>query len=175
MPQKSKVTQQKAADITNAHASCHSFQISHSILIPDATMNDTTMPKTLQSLSLEIITNLVDEEIQGGIALEGPRDSLLGLEGSWDHCELNFIEFFWGTVKKCLWEHCDYTFKTLKTNLLKALESVQLSTIQKWEHQMIRWMEAYRNGKSTKNAQFDVKKFGSHKYISHHKAIESVT
>ena len=100
-------------------------------------MNDTTMPKTLQSLNFQIITNLVNEEINGGIALEGPRDSPLGLEGSWDHCELNFIEFFWGTVKKYLWEHCDYTFKTLKTNLLKTLESVQLSTIQKWEHQMI--------------------------------------
>ena len=82
------------------------------------------------------------------------------------HCELNFNEFFWSAVKKYLWEHCDYTFKTLKTNLPKALESVQLSTIQKWEHWMIQWMEAYRNGKSAKDAQFDVKKYGSQKYTS---------
>jgi hypothetical protein len=87
---------------------------------------------------------------------------------------LNCIEFFWGAVKKYLQEHCDYTFETLKTNLPKALGSVQLSTIQKWEQQMIRWMEAYRDGKSAKDAQFDVKKYGSCKYTSHRKASETV-
>ena len=55
------------------------------------------------------------------------------------HCELNFIEFFWGTVKKYLWEHCDYTFDMLKANVPKALES-----------------RLY--GKSAKEAQFEVKK-----------------
>jgi len=50
------------------------------------------------------------------------------------HCELNFIEFFWGAVKKYLCEHCDYTFKTLQENMPKALASVSLQTIQKWEH-----------------------------------------
>lgn len=50
------------------------------------------------------------------------------------HCELNFIEFFWGAVKKYLRQHCDYTFNTLKTNLPKALASVDIETIRLWEH-----------------------------------------
>jgi hypothetical protein len=37
------------------------------------------------------------------------------------HCELNFIEFFWGTVKRYLWDNCDYTFETLKENMPKAM------------------------------------------------------
>ncbi|PBK83206.1 hypothetical protein ARMGADRAFT_1089549 [Armillaria gallica] len=59
------------------------------------------------------------------------------------HCELNFIEFFWGVVKKYLCEHCDYTFQTLKENMPKALASVPVELICKWEHQMIHWMDAY--------------------------------
>lgn len=46
------------------------------------------------------------------------------------HCELNFIEFFWGKVKKYLRDHCDSTFETLKTNIPLALASVQLKTIK---------------------------------------------
>ena len=65
------------------------------------------------------------------------------------HCELNFIEFFWGAVKKYLWENCDYTFATLKENLPKAMEAVELATIRRWEHHMHRCLEAYRAQMST--------------------------
>lgn len=83
------------------------------------------------------------------------------------HCELNFIEFFWGAVKRYLRENCDYTFDTLKTNMPIALATVQLQTIRKWEHRVLRWMDAYRSGLSTKDAQVQVKQFSSTKYKSH--------
>jgi hypothetical protein len=90
------------------------------------------------------------------------------------HCELNFIEFFWGAVKQYLRENCDYSFKTLQENMPKALESVKLSTIRKWEHRMIRWMEAYRSGLGAKAAQFQVREFGTKQYKSHRCVPETV-
>jgi hypothetical protein len=90
------------------------------------------------------------------------------------HCELNFIEFFWGMVKKYLRENCDYTFDTLKANMPKALASVPIQTIRRWEHRMCRWMEAYRSGLSTKAAQLQVRKFSSTKYRSHRRIPEVV-
>src|SRR5882757_355224 len=80
---------------------------------------------------------------------------------------LCYIEFFWGMVKKYLRDHCDFTFDTLKENMPKALEAVQVSTIRKWEHQMYRWMDAYRSGLGTTDAQKQVRKFSSTKYRSH--------
>jgi hypothetical protein len=90
------------------------------------------------------------------------------------HCELNFIEFFWGVVKKYLRDNCDYTFDTLKENMPKALASVPLNTIRRWEHRMYRWMEAYRSGLATREAQFQVKRFSSTAYKSHRRVPETV-
>lgn len=90
------------------------------------------------------------------------------------HCEHNFIEFFWGAVKRYLQENCDYTFQTVKDNMPKALKSVDISTIWKWEHCMVRWMAAYHSGLEAKAAQIEVKKFSSHRFASHHRVPETV-
>jgi len=88
------------------------------------------------------------------------------------HCELNFIEYFWGAVKKYLRDHCDYTFTTLQENMPKALESVSVQTIWKWEHRMQRWVTAYEGGLGAKEAQKVVKEFSSRKYTSHRRIPE---
>jgi hypothetical protein len=88
MPRKSKTVQQKAASIAKARASRHPSRISDSVLVPDPEMNNTTTAETSPSPGLEIITDLDNEEINEEITLEGPRDSPMGLEGSWDHLDL---------------------------------------------------------------------------------------
>ncbi|KAF8237753.1 hypothetical protein L208DRAFT_1388659 [Tricholoma matsutake] len=90
------------------------------------------------------------------------------------HCELNFIEFFWGAVKRYLRENCDYSFTTLQENMPNALASVSVEIIRKWEHRMKQWMEAYGDGLGAKDAQIQVKKFSSKCYMSHRRIPEHV-
>ena len=90
------------------------------------------------------------------------------------HCELNPIEYFWGAVKKYLQDHCDYMFDTFKENMPQALASVDVSTIQKWEHWMFHWIDAYRDGLDVKATQLKVRQNSSRKYTSHCRVQETV-
>ena len=79
----------------------------------------------------------------------------------------------WTLVKKYLQDNCNYTFNTLKQNITPAMESVKLSTIWKWEHWMVWWLDAYREGMGTKEALMKVKQGRSKQYTSHQSILET--
>ncbi|KAE9394968.1 hypothetical protein BT96DRAFT_958677 [Gymnopus androsaceus JB14] len=79
-----------------------------------------------------------------------------------------------GIKQKYLHEHCDYSFSTLQENMPKALESIAIETIRRWEHCMYRWMDAYQEGKDTQSTQLHVQQFSSCKYTSHRHILEAV-
>ncbi|KAI5990947.1 hypothetical protein EDD15DRAFT_2169699 [Pisolithus albus] len=78
------------------------------------------------------------------------------------------------STKRYLCNNCDYTFSTLQENMPRALASVEVHTIRKWEHRMKRWMEAYRTGLGAQDAQFRVQEFSSRKYKSHRRVTDTV-
>jgi hypothetical protein len=90
------------------------------------------------------------------------------------HCEINFIKYFWGAGKPYLLENCDYTFQTLKLNMPKALASVLVALIRKWEHRAWRFIDAYAEGLDARSAQLKVKAYSSQRYKSHRRILETL-
>jgi hypothetical protein len=85
------------------------------------------------------------------------------------HCELNWIERYWGHAKKKLRRETDYKFETLKANLGTVLDSVPLETMRKYSRKCWRYMDAYRGTNNTtlsiEQVEWATKKYSSHRRI----------
>jgi hypothetical protein len=62
------------------------------------------------------------------------------------HCELNYIEFYWGAVKRYTRENCNYSFAELERTIRRGLDSVSLVTIRRFANRSRRWIDSYISG-----------------------------
>jgi len=58
-------------------------------------------------------------------------------------CELNYIEYYWGAVKRYTHANCQYSFPEVEKILFTAFDSVELKTIRRFADWSKRWMMAY--------------------------------
>ena len=85
------------------------------------------------------------------------------------HCELNFIEYFWGAAKRYTRDNCEYDFESLKRLVPEALAGVPNELIWKYSARTERIMEAYRSGviyASTEYEHLVSRRYASHRLIS---------
>lgn len=77
------------------------------------------------------------------------------------HCELNWIEYYWGAAKRYTREHCDCTLDGLRENVPASLTQISALTIHKFFLRTQRMLEAY------KNFEYGSEEFIFHVYKSH--------
>jgi len=92
------------------------------------------------------------------------------------HCEFNFIERYWHSVKEEWRQICDFKFTTLVSNIDKILKSVPLEKIQHYARKAFRYMSAYRMGETLSPAHIEwvVNKYSSHRRVPYDLGYEIV-
>lgn len=80
------------------------------------------------------------------------------------HCELNWIEYYWGWAKRRTRDACDYTLDGLRENIPIVLRSCPNATIFKFFQRILRMIDAYKEDFSYNSIEFKEKVY---KYKAH--------
>ena len=82
------------------------------------------------------------------------------------HCELNYIEYYWGALKRYTRANCQYSFSELERTVLAAMDSVELKTIRRFADRSKRWVMAYVNGLTKEQREYAEKQYKSHRRVT---------
>ncbi|CAG8578641.1 11272_t:CDS:2 [Scutellospora calospora] len=81
------------------------------------------------------------------------------------HCECNFIERYWGYIKRETRKLCNYNYTDLLQQVPKALVNVPVTTIRKFACKSWRYMDTYDKGLEGRAAKWAVTKYKSHRRL----------
>lgn len=81
------------------------------------------------------------------------------------HCELNWIEYYWGAAKRYARENCEYNIEGLRVNIPLALKSVSSLLIQKFFFRTLRMIEAYGSNYRYGSEEYEVVVYKSHRRV----------
>lgn len=81
------------------------------------------------------------------------------------HPEMNFIEMYWGYVKRNVRKRCTYDFMSLTDTVPACLDEVGVDFIRRAARKSFRYIDAYYKGLSAKQVEFAVKKYSRHRTL----------
>ncbi|TDL26508.1 hypothetical protein BD410DRAFT_881969 [Rickenella mellea] len=82
------------------------------------------------------------------------------------HCELNFIEQYWGAAKlRYRLTPRTQTFDAMQKNVVACLDDVPLIQIRRYANRSARFMDAYAKGLSSSQAAWATKKYHGHRVL----------
>jgi hypothetical protein len=82
------------------------------------------------------------------------------------HPKLNPLEYLWGWLKHCFWEHSNRKLTFAKSLVPTSLNACPLVTIRRFFRRSERYISVYSLGATGIAAEYAVKKYKSHRGVS---------
>lgn len=81
------------------------------------------------------------------------------------HCELNWIEYYWGRSKKYARDNCGYSIEALRKVVPEAVESATKELIGRYFRKSLRILNAYKDGLQYGTPDFNQTVYKSHRRV----------